>query len=952
MGRFELFNDSPISASRQRPNDYRSLGGERLATEKEIMGKMQRKSTTLDKSRIAITTTTYCRPSNLSTLVILFIYLIAKLNVYNHKTNCLDLGQQKEPQDTDSSKQLKPLPNANVTGATIGKLLTNDSSSHSSVNQVSDEQLFKYDLLDELQDHSSWWLGELHDWLDSTKHSNSLDESNRWNGFMGLVSDGFEVVGRHWMVSSLASRPTSRGQISALRRVHRSKRESRSESDTDDEVAVVAPKTTNATRMKLTSGEAAPERQRYRESQGAKLPIAAVATTPSGLTDDLGGDVRQPLEDESQQYSSPDNWANGVSDEEATTLANPSAIASTTTTSTTPLPAASHYDHEAPAANPVDYLAAQMDHDDLVETTLRPKKKKNYRKKLANMIQHRIPGPQQNPLEISDQIEPNDSSGEQVPQVGDDIHLQEKYSSLDQRRQGPEASLLDEQKRINQLIKLSEKILADTNNVSRRQRQRNRFYNDASANLTAKGTQDSFTRTTGAPYAPMILFPHSTPATSTRDYLGSQQVSQPTLEHAIEWQNRNRTPTQMSPPNSNQWHPAQTIRQQQQHQQQQQYQNRGHDMTTPRFQMEDNFFTNANDSKLDKSKRKLKASGSLRHANIVSAAPFYPQQLQPVASPISVSRQDLVPTVLMDQMTYSNVLTNQQQQHQSNPVYGVLRSVNPLGQQQQQFLNQPLPYGTSAMIQPTSGQQMNLLYADQQAGLSSRVQSPPIIRQGQYATRQGGAQFVQSQAAMNRFGSLLPNPMVGSGSKANTMPSKRQMNARSTNNRLTKITTSTTNYDEPSQPSNGNTGSAATTDPVWSDSQTQEDDYQQAPQTIQITAVPNGLVGNGFGALNGWNGVNGVNGWNGWGGPWNGRQVLLVNRQPQVGSGSGSEWRQWALPIAIILALPLVLGALFVPVFLKSVMFLIQILQMLGLLMPPHQLAGHLSSASHGSSSG
>lgn len=128
---------------------------------------------------------------------------------------------------------------------------------------------------------------------------------------------------------------------------------------------------------------------------------------------------------------------------------------------------------------------------------------------------------------------------------------------------------------------------------------------------------------------------------------------------------------------------------------------------------------------------------------------------------------------------------------------------------------------------------------------------------------------------------------------------------------------------------------AATSDPMWSDTQNQEDDYQQAPQTIQITAVPNGL-----GVNNGFNGFNG--GWNGWGGgPWNGRQVLLVNRQPT------SEWRNWILPVAAVLSLPLVLGSLLVPVFLKSVMFLIQILQMLGFLMPPGQLAGQMSSISH-----
>lgn len=160
------------------------------------------------------------------------------------------------------------------------------------------------------------------------------------------------------------------------------------------------------------------------------------------------------------------------------------------------------------------------------------------------------------------------------------------------------------------------------------------------------------------------------------------------------------------------------------------------------------------------------------------------------------------------------------------------------------------------------------------------------------------------------------------------------------------------------EPSGSQSSSPATADPMWASSQhhqqqqhqatSQEDEYQQAPQTIQITAVPNGLGGfNGLNGVNGWAG--GLGGWNGWGNnPWNGRQVLLVNRQPQA----NSEWRQWALPIAIILALPLILGALFVPVFLKSVMFLIQILQMLGLLMPPGQLAGHLAASAHNASTG
>lgn len=152
---------------------------------------------------------------------------------------------------------------------------------------------------------------------------------------------------------------------------------------------------------------------------------------------------------------------------------------------------------------------------------------------------------------------------------------------------------------------------------------------------------------------------------------------------------------------------------------------------------------------------------------------------------------------------------------------------------------------------------------------------------------------------------------------------------------------STSQYDDssagPSAAASAGTGSSG--DPMLSETQTQEEDYLQSPQTIQITAVPNA----GLGANTGWG--NNWNGWNGYYGPWQNRQVLLVNRQNQ-------EWRQWILPVAAILALPLILGALFVPAFLKSVMFLIQILQMLGLLMPPAQLAGHIASSTHGPSNG
>lgn len=184
-------------------------------------------------------------------------------------------------------------------------------------------------------------------------------------------------------------------------------------------------------------------------------------------------------------------------------------------------------------------------------------------------------------------------------------------------------------------------------------------------------------------------------------------------------------------------------------------------------------------------------------------------------------------------------------------------------------------------------------------------------------------------------------PFSGTTSKyTKNLHGSNQRNMANSQHRIGRVANSQTNFDD----SNGQSA-ATSSEPMWSDTQNQEDDYQQAPQTIQITAVPNGLgVNNGMG----FNGMNGLNGWNGWGGPWNGRQVLLVNRQPAV----GSEWSRWILPVLAVLALPVVLGSLLVPVFLKSVLFLIQILQMLGFLMPPSQLASHLASSSHNSGAG
>lgn len=121
-------------------------------------------------------------------------------------------------------------------------------------------------------------------------------------------------------------------------------------------------------------------------------------------------------------------------------------------------------------------------------------------------------------------------------------------------------------------------------------------------------------------------------------------------------------------------------------------------------------------------------------------------------------------------------------------------------------------------------------------------------------------------------------------------------------------------------------------------------DLINQPQTIQITAIPN----NGLGLV-GANGLQNVpiirqivggqqqligaplNGlWNG-GFPLDpfGRQVLMVNAERRQ-----IDWSIWVWPMIAAVALPLVLGAMFVPIFLKTIVILIQTLQALGLLIP------------------
>lgn len=133
-------------------------------------------------------------------------------------------------------------------------------------------------------------------------------------------------------------------------------------------------------------------------------------------------------------------------------------------------------------------------------------------------------------------------------------------------------------------------------------------------------------------------------------------------------------------------------------------------------------------------------------------------------------------------------------------------------------------------------------------------------------------------------------------------------------------------------------------DPVAgaSNSNMQQRDLLNQPQTIQITAVPNvgfpnnQLVNNQLLRVNNALGVNTLlnNGLNGFGGingfldPL-GRQVFMVNAERRQ-----IDWSFWIWPLIAVVTLPLILGALFVPVFLKTVVVLIQILQSLGLLLP------------------
>lgn len=121
-------------------------------------------------------------------------------------------------------------------------------------------------------------------------------------------------------------------------------------------------------------------------------------------------------------------------------------------------------------------------------------------------------------------------------------------------------------------------------------------------------------------------------------------------------------------------------------------------------------------------------------------------------------------------------------------------------------------------------------------------------------------------------------------------------------------------------------------------------DLVNQPQTIQITAVPN-IQNQPLVRVNGaplaFNNLanNGLYG--GYLDPY-GRQVVMLNAERRQ-----VDWSFWFWPILLAVSLPVVLGALFVPVFLKTIVMLIQVLQSLGLLLPlTNALTSQIAKAS------
>lgn len=145
-------------------------------------------------------------------------------------------------------------------------------------------------------------------------------------------------------------------------------------------------------------------------------------------------------------------------------------------------------------------------------------------------------------------------------------------------------------------------------------------------------------------------------------------------------------------------------------------------------------------------------------------------------------------------------------------------------------------------------------------------------------------------------------------------------------------------------PSSSSSMTAGTSTAASTNYATNRDFMSTQPQTIQITAIPTGNTGNSLIRINGMPLLAGGAGLNQWqpalmglnggllGDPF-GRQLFMVGNNQQA-ERRQIDWSVWIWPMLAAVALPLVLAALFVPLFLKTVIILIQILQSLGLLLP------------------
>ena len=92
----------------------------------------------------------------------------------------------------------------------------------------------------------------------------------------------------------------------------------------------------------------------------------------------------------------------------------------------------------------------------------------------------------------------------------------------------------------------------------------------------------------------------------------------------------------------------------------------------------------------------------------------------------------------------------------------------------------------------------------------------------------------------------------------------------------------------------------------------------QLPNQLPINlAGLNGLNGlNNLGALNQLTALNALQG-------SNQRPIFLINRKV--------DWFSWLIPLLIILGAPLILGIFFIPMALKSTLFVLQVLRNLGM---------------------